>query len=68
MYEFWQDFIKPKYQNKAKLCYMNTDSFIIQIKTKDFYEDVANDAEKWFDTSNYDETDKRPLSQVRTKN
>ena len=46
MYEFWQDFIKPKYQNKAKLCYMDTDSFIIHIKTKDFYEDIANDAEK----------------------
>ena len=46
MYEFWQDFIKPKYQNKAKLCYMDTDSFIIHIKTKDFYEDIANDAKK----------------------
>ena len=61
MYEFWHDYIKPKYQEKAKLCYMDTDSFIIHIKTEDFYEDIANDVEKWFDTSNYDKNDKRPL-------
>ena len=46
LYEFWYDFIKPKYQNKTKLCYMDTDSLIIQIKTKDFYEDIANNVEK----------------------
>ena len=65
-YEFWYDYIKPKYQDKAKLCYMDTDSFVIHIKTEDFYEDIANDVEKWFDSSNYDEcnsveNDKRPL-------
>ena len=54
MNEFWYDYIKPKYQEKAKLCYMDTDSFIIHIKTEDFYKDIANDVEKWFDTSNYD--------------
>ena len=46
VYEFWYDYIKPKYQNNAKLCYMDTDSFIINIKTEDFYEDIANDVEK----------------------
>ena len=46
MYEFWYDYIKPKYQNKAKLCYMDTDCFIINIKTEDFYEDIANNVEK----------------------
>ena len=56
MYEFWYDFIKPKY-----VCYIDTDSFIIHIKTEDFYEDIANGVEKWFDTSNYDENNKRPL-------
>ena len=61
MNEFWYDYIKPKYQEKAKLCYMDTDSFIIHIKTEDFYKDIANDVEKWFDTSNYDRNDKRPL-------
>ena len=59
MYEFWYDYIKPKYQDKAKLCYMDTDSFVIHIKTEDFYKDIANDVEKWFDTSNYDENDER---------
>ena len=59
MYEFWYDYIKPKYQDKAKLCYMDTDSFVIHIKTEDLYEDIAYDVEKWSDTSN-DEVD-RPL-------
>ena len=61
MYELWCYYIKPKDRDKAKLCYMNTDSFIIHIKTEDFYEDIADDVNKWFDTSNYDEHDKRPL-------
>ena len=55
MYELWYDYIKPKYQDKAKLCYMDTDSFIIHIKTEVFYKDIANDVEKWFDTSYYSE-------------
>ena len=59
MYEFWYDYIKPKYQHNAKLCYMDTDSFIINIKTEDCYGDIANDVEKRFDTSNYE--DDRPL-------
>ena len=52
MYEFWYDYMKPKYGNKAKLCYMDTDSFVMNIKTNDFYKDIANDVEKRFDTSN----------------
>ena len=54
MYEFWYDYIKPKYQDNAKLCYIDTDSFIINIKTEDFYEDIADDVEKRFDTSSYE--------------
>ena len=46
---------------------MDTVSFVIDIKTKDFYEDIANDAEKWFHTSNYDEDDKRPLPIAKNK-
>ena len=61
MYEFWYDFIKPKFQDRAKLCFMDADSFIIHIKTEDFYKEIADDIEKWFDTSNYDKDDKRPL-------
>ena len=67
MYEFWYDYIKPKYQDKAKLYYMDTDSFIIHIKTEDFYEDIADDVEKWFDICNYDENDKRPLPMGKNK-
>ena len=52
MYEFW--YIVPKYGDNVKLCYMDTDSFIIHIKTKDFYKDIADDIEKRFETSNYD--------------
>ena len=54
MYEYWYDYMKPKYGDNVKLCYADTDSFIIDIKTEDFYEDVANDVEKRFDTSNYE--------------
>ena len=46
MYEFWYDYIKPKYGDNVKLCYMDTDSFIMHIKTEDFYKDIANDIEK----------------------
>ena len=53
MYEIWYDYIKVKYQNNAKLCYMDTDSFIINIKTEDFNDDIPDDVEKRFDTSNY---------------
>ena len=53
----------PKYGDKAKLCYMDTDNFVIDILTEDFYKDIANDVGRWFDTSNYDEnkTGKRLL-------
>ena len=61
MYEFWYHYIKPKYGDNARLCYMDTDSFVIHIKTEDFYKDISNDVETWFDTSNYDENDKRLL-------
>ena len=61
MYEFWYDYIKPKYGDKARLCYMDTDSFVIYIETEDFYKDIASDVEKRFDTSNYDEKDEMPL-------
>ena len=61
MYEFCYGYIKPKYVNKASLCYMDTDSFIMHIKTEDFYKDIAGDVDKWFDTSNYDKNDNTPL-------
>ena len=53
MYEFWYDYVKIKYQDKARLCYMDTDSFVVNIKTKDFYKDIGQDVNKRFDNSNY---------------
>ena len=61
MYKLWYDYIKLKYGDNARLCYMDTDSFIISTKIEDFYKVIANDVEGWYDTSNYDENDKRPL-------
>ena len=54
MYEFWYDYVKPEYGEKVKLCYMDTDSFIVLIKTDDIYKDIAEDVENRFDTSNYE--------------
>ena len=54
MYEFWYDYMKPKYNDDVKLCYMDTDSFIMNIKTNYFYKDIASDVENRFDTSNYE--------------
>ena len=65
MYEFWYDYMKPKYGNKVKLCYMDTDSYIMNIKTNDFYKDIASDVENRFDTSNYEVN--RSLPTVKNK-
>ena len=62
MYEFWYDYMKPKNNYNVKLCYMDTDSFIMHIKTEDFSKDIANDVEKIFDTSNYEGN--RPTGKV----
>ena len=61
MYEFWYDYMKPKYNNKVKLCYMDTNSFIMDIKTNDFDKDIANDVENRFDTSNYEVNRSLPM-------
>ena len=66
MYEFWYDYMKPKYGDNVKLCYMDTDSFVMHIKTEDFYKNFADDVEKRFDTSNYEI--KRPLPTGKNKN
>ena len=65
MHEFWYDYMKPKYNDNVKLCYMDTDSFVMNIKTKDFYKDIANDVEERFDTSNYEIN--RPLPTGKNK-
>ena len=65
MYEFWNDYMKPKCGDKVKLCYMDADSFVMNFKTKEFYKDIAPDVDKRFDTSNY-EVD-RPLPTGKNK-
>ena len=65
MCEFWYDYMKPKYNDTVKLCYTDTDSFIINIKTNDFYEYITSDVENRFDTSNYEV--KRPLPTGKNK-
>ena len=54
MYEFWYDYIKPRYDEKLKLCHINTDSFIVFIKTDDIYKDIREDVKTRFDTLNYE--------------
>ena len=57
--------MKPKYNDNVKLCCMDTDSFIMNIKTNDFYEDIASEFENRFDTSNYEVN--RPLPTGKNK-
>ena len=54
MYEFWYGYVKPKYGEKAKLCYVDRDSFTVHKKTDDIDKDIAEDVETSFDTSNYE--------------
>ena len=70
MYEFWYDYVKPKYGKKAKLCWKDTDSFIVYIKTDDIYKDIAEDVERRFDMSNYESESnsiERPLPKGKNK-
>ena len=65
IYEFWYDYMKRKYGDMVKLCYTDTDSLVMTIKTKDFYKDVAQDVQERFDTSNYSVD--RPLPKGKNK-
>ena len=65
MYDNWYNEMKPKYGDNVKLCYMDIGSFIMHIKTEDFYKDIADDVEKKYDTSNY--TVERPLPMGKNK-
>ena len=65
MHEFWYDYVKSKYGEKAKLRYMGTDSFIVYIKIDYIYEDIA-DVETRFDSSHYGSI-YRPLPKEKIK-
>ena len=66
MYEFWYDYLKPKYGENIKLCYMDTDSLTVYVKTDDIYKDIAEDVENRLDPSNYEIG--RPLLKGKNKN
>ena len=55
MYDFHYNYIKPKYEEKAKLLFTDTDSFMYDIETEDFYKDISKDVKDRFDTSDYPE-------------
>ena len=70
MPKFWYDYVRRKYNEKAKLCYMDTDTFIVYMKTDDIYKDIAEDVETRFNTSNHEsECDSidRPLPKGKIK-
>ena len=67
MFEFWYDYLKPMNGDKIRLCYTDTDSFIMHVKKDEFYKDTSADVDKWFDTSNFNKNDNRPLEIGKNK-
>ena len=62
MYTFWYDVLKPIYKDKAKLLYMDTDSFVINIGTDNVFEDFEKISKEWLEKSGYDKTLNRPIT------
>ena len=67
VYELYYDYMRPKYGSKVNLCYMDTDSFVYEIETEDFYREIANDVKKRCDTNGYSKDDNRPLPSEENK-
>ena len=65
MHQFWYDYVNPENGENGKLCYIDTDSFIVYIKTEDIYSNIAKDVKTRFDTSNYELY--RPLPKGKNK-
>ena len=65
IYEFWNDYVKPKCGVNAKTCYAAKDSFIVHVKTDDIYKDIAEDFETIFDTSNFELVRPLPKRKIR---
>ena len=61
MYEFHYDYMRPSYGSKVTLSYMDTNSFVYEIETEDFYRNIAKDVEERFDMSRHSKDDNRPL-------
>ena len=67
MFEWHYGYMKPKYGKRVNTCYTDTNSFIYEIRTKDFYDDIREDIPKWFDTSAYPEDHPAGLPRVNKK-
>ena len=65
MHEFWNNYVKPEYRAKTKLCYIDTDIFLVYIKRKEIYFDISKAVGTIFDTSNYELG--RPLPKGKSK-
>ena len=65
MYEYWYDYAKPKYRDNAKLCYMDTDNFILKVKSEDIYADLEENIETRFDASNNDVDSPLPIGKSK---
>ena len=61
VYEFFYGYLKPRYGDKVKLCYVDTDSFIFYVETEDFYKDIMPDLDTWFDNSKINNKLDRPI-------
>ena len=68
MYHFYYNYLIPKYKQNVKLMYMDTDSFVLEIETDDFYEDIKDDLKEWCDTSGYDKNMKLPDEYAKIAN
>ena len=66
MHEFWYDFIKPKYGENARLCYIYKDSFIVNVETYDIYRDITEDVKTRFDNSNYEIDRPLPIGKIKS--
>ena len=66
MYEYWYEYVKPNYRDKANIRYMDTDSFMIHVKSEDIYADLA-DVQKRFDTLNYEADSPLPIGKKTRK-
>ncbi len=67
MYRFHYEYVKPKWGDRVKLLFTDTDSLCYEIQTDDVYEDIKNDLDEWFDTSNYDEDHPNGLRSSKNK-
>ena len=54
MHEFWYDNVKQKYGENVNLCYMDTDNFVVHVKTDDIYKNIGENIKTRFDTSNFE--------------